>query len=164
MQRLSVTFVYAHIIIVCRVCIQMSSGNYLNKTVIFISLLYKHSEKATFIFHKVVRWQFLGEVAIFICILCQIPSEPCAPKIIKICWFLTELFNKLRGDVFFWNTVYLPLHFFLSSAERLRLSQEIVVSQAFSSSAFLYWFSASTLFCCTTAFPATRSDHSSFSF
>jgi len=53
-----------------------------------------------------VKWLHLaGEVDKSVRFSCQIFSEFNVPKIIKIGYFLTELFKKLTVDVFSWDTV-----------------------------------------------------------
>ena len=41
--------------------------------------------------------RFIGEVGTFILFWCQV-SLGCIPKIIKICWFFTELFKNKKAD------------------------------------------------------------------
>jgi len=55
-----------------------------------------------------VKWLHLaGEVDKSVRFSCQIFSGFNVPEIIKIGYFLTELFKKLTVDVFSWDTVYI---------------------------------------------------------
>ena len=55
-----------------------------------------------------VKWLHLaGEVDKSVRFSCQIFSGFNVPKIIKIGYFLTELFKKLTVGVFSWDTVYI---------------------------------------------------------